>query len=255
MDEYLRRCPSRRSILAGLSAGGIVLAGIVSRPSGAAQGVAETDPRVTTQTLTVTGASGYLAAPKTGGKHAAIVVMHDRQGMTPHVRNITRVLAAAGYVAWAPDLTDRLATLTTAETVALQRAAIAALRERPDHAGRIGALGFGWGGTAVNHLALGEPTLKAVVAYYGLQALYYQEDDYRRVGAAMLHHYAGRDTLNNQGIDNFQTGLRDVGKSAEVQIYAGMDRGFDDPDSATYNAAAANLAWARTSAFFKKHLG
>jgi carboxymethylenebutenolidase len=247
----------RRTVLAW--ACGAVFAGVTGNAAAQSEGIS-------LQTLTIakeTGLTGLLAEPKRTGKRAAIVVMHDLQGLNGHVKSITQRLALAGYTALAVDCASLreaaspvdFTTFRIVDTIAVMQAAMAALRARPQYAGKIGALGLGWGGTAVNHLALAEPTLAAVVSYYGQQPLYYQEDQYRQFGAALLHHYAGRDTMNNQGIDNFRAGLSDVGKSLEAYIYPNVNRGFDDESSAAYDAAAARLAWTRSAAFLKKHLG
>lgn len=246
----------RRTFLAW---GGAVLAGF------AGNAVAKSGD-ISVQTLTIakeTGLTGLLAEPKGAGKRAAVVVMHDLQGLNDHVKGITHRLALAGYTALALDCASArgaaspvdLKTFSIVDTVALMQSAVAVLRARPQSAGKVGGLGLGWGGTAINHLALADPTLAAVVSYYGQQPLYYLEDEYRRFTAAMLHHYAGRDTLNNQGIDNFRVNLSDVGKNLESYIYPSVNRGFDDESAATYDAAAAKVAWTRSAAFLKKHLG
>ncbi|MBY0511149.1 MAG: dienelactone hydrolase family protein [Rhodospirillaceae bacterium] len=253
-------CPEkgikRRAILA---CAGATLAGFAVR-------AAAKDDGISVQTLTIakqTGLTGLLAEPNGAGKRAAIVVMHDLQGLSAHVKNITHRLARAGYTALAVDCASvrgsaspvDFRTFSIVDTVAVMQSAVAVLRARPQYAGKVGAVGFGWGGTAINHLALADPTLAAVVSYYGQQPLYYLEDEYRRFTAAMLHHYAGRDTVNNQGIDNFRVNLSDVGKNLESYIYPNVNRGFDDESAATYDAAAAALAWTRSAAFLKKHLG
>lgn len=246
----------RRTVLGWAFAGSAALAGFAEAK----------DDGLSVQTLTIskdTGLTGLLVEPKGTGKRAAILVMHDLQGLNGHVKDITHRLARAGYTALALDCASvrRAASpvdfksFSIVETVALMQTAVAVLRARPQYVGKVGALGLGWGGTAINHLALADPTVAAVVSYYGQPPLYYLEDEYRRFTAAMLHHYAGRDTLNNQGIDNFRINLSDVGKKLESYIYANVNRGFDDASAATYDAAAATLAWTRSTAFLKKHLG
>jgi len=255
------RCPEKgvkRRTMLGWACGAVL--------AGFAGNAAAKDENISVQTLKIskdTGLTGQLVESKGAGKRAAIVVMHDLQGPNAHVKDVTLRLARAGYTALALDCASvrgaaspvDFNTFSIVETVALMQTAVAVLRARPQYAGKVGALGFGWGGTAINHLALADPTLAAVVSYYGQQPLYYLEDEYRRFTAAMLHHYAGRDTLNNQGIDNFRVNLSDVGKHLEVYIYANVNRGFDDESAATYDAAAAALAWTRSAAFLKKHLG
>ncbi len=247
----------RRTILAWACASGAALF---------AGNAAAKSEDISVQNLTIakdTGLTGLLVEPKGTGKRAAIVVMHDLQGLNDHVRNITQRLARAGYTALAVDCASvrgtaspvDFKTFSVVDAVGLMQASVAVLRARPQYAGKIGALGLGWGGTAVNHLALADPALAAVVSYYGQQPLYYLEDEYRRFTAVMLHHYAGRDTLNNQGIDNFRVNLSDVGKNLESYIYPNVNRGFDDESAAAYDAAAASLAWTRSAAFLKKYLG
>jgi carboxymethylenebutenolidase len=202
--------------------------------------------------------TGQLVKPSGAGKHAAVLIVHDSKGPSGQTQNVARRLAAQGYLALVVDFGSdpaKLAAIPWKQAVADLSAAMKLLRARADSNGKVGAVGFGWGGTMVNNLALNETTLTAVAAYYGLQPIYYQEDDYRAAGAAMLAHYAGRDIMTNQGIGAIKYELSTVNKTMESYVYPRVERGFDAEGSTTYNKPAADQAWQRTLAFFKKHLG
>ena len=225
-----------------------------------------------TETITVAGTQGlsaYLAKPKSGGKHPAIIVVHESPGLTPHIKDVTRRLAAAGYLALAVDYYSLpgapsgdpaaakawLAAVKPQDFVAAARAAVAQLKARPDCSGKIGAIGFDWGAVVVGYLAVAEPGLNAAIAYYGRQPLYFLPDEYKLITAPLMFHYAGRDILINEGIPPFEVDLKDAGRPYELFVYPNANHGFaDDTDAADYNKDAADLAWGRTMGFLKKNL-
>ncbi len=172
------------------------------RLAGLAAGLAAMGPVRAADTAAIAGLPGfnlYLAKPKTAGKYPGIVIVHDRAGLDAHVRNFADRLAEQGYLALAVDYAG-LATapggveaLKRDDIVKAGRGAVAALAARPDCTGKIGAVGFGWGGLAVGYLVLAEPTVRAAVTYYGRQPLYFLVDEYRLINAALMLHYASRD--------------------------------------------------------------
>ncbi|HVK91738.1 MAG TPA: dienelactone hydrolase family protein, partial [Mycoplana sp.] len=118
--------------------------------------------------------------------------------------------------------------------------------------GKVGAVGFCWGGGLVNQLAVADPNLKAAVAYYGMQP---PAEAVPNIKAAMLLHYAGLDQRINAGIDAYRKALEDDGKTFEIFVYDGVNHAFNnDTSAARYDKAAAGLAWTRTVEFFKKYL-
>jgi carboxymethylenebutenolidase len=130
---------------------------------------------------------------------------------------------------------------------------VAAVRARPDSNGKVGAVGFCWGGAAVNNLAVADPTLNAAVAYYGRQP---SDDKVPAIKAPLLLHYAGIDENVNKGIAGYEAALKANGKSFELFTYDGANHAFnDDTAGVRYNKEAAELAWQRTIAFFREHLG
>jgi carboxymethylenebutenolidase len=148
---------------------------------------------------------------------------------------------------------DMIGTLKAPEVVASSRAAMAALKSHPDVSGKVGAVGFCWGGGQVNALAVAEPMLDAGVAYYGRQP---PADAVGAIKAPLLLHYAEIDPGINAGIPAFEAALKEAGKSYEIHIYPGVNHAFNnDTNAARYNKEAADLAWSRTIAFFRKHLG
>jgi carboxymethylenebutenolidase len=131
-------------------------------------------------------------------------------------------------------------------------AAVAYLKGRPDATGRVGAIGFCWGGGMVNLLAANAPDLAAAVPFYGLAA---PAVDVPKIKAKLLLHYAGNDPRINAGIPEFEAALKAAGVSYEKFVYEGAEHSFNnDTAGARYNRAAAELAWSRTIAFLKANL-
>ena len=230
--------------------------------------VPDTDSRIATASIEIeTGFTGYLARPQGSAKYPGIIVMHDLQGLTPYIKDVTRRLAVEGFIALAPDFRTaasggpnetparELLKMNDVETSKAAMAAAAVLVSRAECSGKIGALGFGWGGMAANYLPLYDHSLDAAIGYYGLQPLYFQDDSYRAMETPVQMHFAGRDTLTNESIAIYETNLKDANQVFETFMYAGVGRGFDDDTNAqAYDKAASDLAWLRTMAFLNKHL-
>jgi carboxymethylenebutenolidase len=210
---------------------------------------------------------GYLARPKKKGKYPAVIVIHENRGLNPHIEDVTRRAAKAGYVALGPDALSLLggtpanedearalfAKLDNNKNTANFAAAVPYLTSRSDCSGKVGCVGFCWGGAMANQLAVHAPQLKAAVAFYGRQAA---DADVPNIKAALQLHYAETDERINAGIAAYEAALKANNKPYELYMYPGVGHAFhNDTSTARYNEAAAKLAWGRTLEFFKKHLG
>jgi carboxymethylenebutenolidase len=274
-DEYTHAPLDRRVFLERLaSLTGSVVAAMAVLPllenRAVAAVVAPDDARVTASTTEFPGqggtVKGYLAKPAGGSKFGAVVVIHENRGLNAHIEDVTRRLAVAGLLALAPDLLspvggtpanedqarDMIGKLDMAATVANAVAAVAFLRGHADGNGKVGAVGFCWGGGLVNQMAVNDPTLNAAVAYYGRQP---DAADVPKIKAPLLLHYAGLDTRIDEGIPAYKAALDKAGVSYQIFMYEGANHAFNNDTSAErYNAEAAKLAWDRTLAFFAEKL-
>ncbi len=210
--------------------------------------------------------SGYLAREKGGKKRPAVIVVHENRGLNPHIEDVARRIAQAGFLAFAVDALSPLGgtpsneeeaikligTLKMDETVAHYAAAVKFLSAHPESTGKVGAVGFCWGGGVVNRLAAAGPTLAAGVAYYGMQL---PAAEVPKVSCPLLLHYAGLDQRIDAGIPDFKAALDANKKSYELFMYEGANHAFNnDTNAARYDKAAATLAWGRTVAFLRKYL-
>jgi carboxymethylenebutenolidase len=210
---------------------------------------------------------GYLARPKKPGKYPGVVVIHENRGLNPHIEDVTRRAAKAGFIGVGPDALSLLggtpenadearglfAKLDAAQTIANFVAAVPFLMKRTECTGKVGCVGFCWGGAMANNMAVHSPDLKAAAPFYGRQAAV---ADVPKIKAALQLHYAGNDTRINEGIAAYAEALKASKVNYELFIYDGVDHAFhNDTSGARYNEAAAKLAWGRTIEFFKKYLG
>ena len=228
------------------------------------------DARLTTSSITFPGATGsvrgYLARPAGDQKLPGVIVIHENRGLMPHIEDVTRRVALSGYVALAPDLMsasggtpddeDKARVEFAKVDLAVARkdavAAIASLKSRPDIGGRIGAVGFCWGGGMVNYLATAVPDLGAGIVYYGRTP---PLEDVAKIKAPLLLHYAGLDEPLTTTVPAYEEALKTAGKSYTLYVYPGVNHAFNnDAGAARYDKAAATLAWDRTIAFFDKNL-
>lgn len=209
---------------------------------------------------------GYLARPAKGKKHPAVLVIHENRGLNPYIEDVARRLALADYVAFAPDGLTSVGGYPGSDekgAAAFRQvdgkkmtedfaASALWLKRRKDSTGKLGAVGFCFGGGMVNQLAvrLGKD-LKAGVVFYGRQA---GVDDVPRIKAPLQLHYAGNDKGVNAGIETYAAALKANRKPYEQYIYEGKQHGFHNDTTPRYDPEAAALAWERTLAFFKKHL-
>ncbi len=209
---------------------------------------------------------GYLARPAKNGKLPVVLVIHENRGLNPYIEDVARRLALANFIAFAPDgLTSvggypgseekASAAFRTVDGMKMTEDFVAAarwLKARSDSTGKLGAVGFCFGGGMVNQLAvrLGAE-LNAGVPFYGRQA---GADDAAKIAAPLLLHYAGNDQRVNAGIAAYEEALKANNKVYTLHMYEGKQHGFHNDTTPRYDDAAAKLAWTRTLEFFNKHL-
>ena len=272
-DRYTHGGMTRRDFLeklgqlAGSAAAANTLLPLLENNYALADQVPASDPRLKTADSNLAeGAQGYLAMPAAGTKFPGVLVIHENRGLNPHIRDMARRVALEGFIAFAPDYLNghggtpadsdkaiaMIGALTPDEILATSKNALHGLEAHAGNSGKTGAIGFCWGGGQVNLLAVADPTLKAAVAYYGLQP---KAIDVPKIAAPLLLHYAGLDTRIGAGIADFEAALKANHKTYELYIYDGVNHAFNnDTNAARYNRPAADLAWGRTVAFLKKYL-
>ena len=278
-DKYVHGGIDRRGFLVGaakFAVGGVTAAMLLDELSpkfSAAQQVAPDDKRLSIQTLDIASPKGsgtikgYLARPANASdrKLPGILVIHENRGLNPHIEDITRRLALEGFMALAPDALTSLGGYPGDEDKARELfqkldqakiredflAAAEMLRKRHDGTGKIGAVGFCYGGGMVNFLATRLPDLKAAVPFYGNQP---PVEDVDKIKAPLLIHYAENDERINAGWPTYEKALKEHHKKYEAFTYPGTQHGFNNDTTPRYDAEAAKLAWTRTVEFFKKHL-
>lgn len=276
--EYQHGDMDRRSFLnqaARFAVGGLTVAAIFEglTPNYAwAQTVSKDDKDLQVSYETVSSPlgngtiKGYFARPAKGKKFRAVLVIHENRGLNPYIEDVARRLAKAGYMAFAPDgLTSvggypgddqkAAAAFRTVNGPKMTEDFVAAakwLKARSDSKGKLGAVGFCFGGGMVNQLAvrLGSE-LNAGVAFYGRQA---GAADVPKIMAPLMLHYAGNDQGVNAGIAAYEAALKENKKKYELFMYEGKQHGFHNDTTPRYDAEAAKLAWERTLGFFKKNL-
>ncbi|AYA38870.1 dienelactone hydrolase family protein [Hymenobacter oligotrophus] len=214
-----------------------------------------------------TAMKGYLVRPKGRKKRGAVVVIHENRGLTPHIKDVTRRVAKAGYLALGVDAlspfggtpTDEekgrelIGKLDAQQNLGNYLRGLEYLRSRPDSNGRTGCVGFCWGGAMANQLAANDPKLNAAVAYYGRQP---DAAAAANIKARLMMHYAGQDERVNAGMATWEQALKAAGVKYEQYVYEGAQHAFNNDSSpARYNEAAAKQAWERTLRLFKEQLG
>ncbi|MGI6856697.1 dienelactone hydrolase family protein [Mesorhizobium sp. 1B3] len=277
-DEYTHLTLDRRGFmekltkLAGSGAAAAAIVPLLAANSARAAVVAEDDERVKGEEVSYPGGAGemkgYLVRPADAtGKLPGVIVIHENRGLNPHIRDVTRRIALEGFLALAPDFLapyggtptdedkarDMFSTLDPARTIADAVASVAFLKSNEGGNGKVGAVGFCWGGGMVNMLAVNDPDLDAAVAYYGAQPK--DAAAIAKIKAPLLLHYAGRDERINAGIEAYKKELDVAGKEYQVFVYEDVQHAFNnDTSEARYNKEAADLAWGRTVAFLKEKL-
>lgn len=215
---------------------------------------------------------GLLARPASGNKFPVVVVVHENRGLNPYIEDVARRLAVAGFMALAPDAiwplggypsVDKYGAEADEQALAMQRkldaakitedfvAAAEFLLKHPNSTGKLGAVGFCFGGGMVNRLAVRVPELAAGVPFYGAPA---DAVDVPRIKAAMLYHFAENDPNINKRWPDSEAALKEHEKRYEARIYQGTNHGFHNDTTPRYNPEAAKLAWQRTLDHFNRHL-
>ncbi|HVV81012.1 MAG TPA: dienelactone hydrolase family protein [Pseudolabrys sp.] len=257
--------------LTGSTAAATALLPVLANDYARAATVAENDPRLVSERVTYDSPAGkisaYLTRGKNKGKRPAVIVIHENRGLNPHIMDVARRVALEGFLTLAPDLlsvsggtppTDDAARDLHAKSdqkkmYAAALAAIGFIKGHVESNGKVGAVGFCFGGGMVNRMAVGSPDLKAGVAYYGAQPA---ASDVPSVKAALLLHYAGLDERIDAGIPAYEAALKENKKRYTIYMYPNVNHGFNnDTGGPRYDKAAADLAWSRTIAFFKQELG
>lgn len=234
--------------------------------------VADNDPRLAIDTMTYGSAqgkiSGYLARPRNTARRPAILVIHENRGLTPHIKDVARRLAIEGFLALAVDLLstkggtpadedkarEMFGSLDLGEIAMQCASGVSAMNGHPESTGRTGIVGFCWGGGMVDRTAMIAPDLAAAVSYYG--PIPPDKSKVKDIRAPLLLHYAGLDTFVNPEIPAWEKALKAAGKTYTIYMYEGVNHAFNnDTAGPRYNKQAADLAWSRTIAFFKDHVG
>ncbi|WJH39079.1 dienelactone hydrolase family protein [Aliirhizobium terrae] len=277
-DEYThlhldrRKFMERLTALAGSGAAAAAIAPMLAADGARAEIVPATDDRLTIEDVTFPGTKGvtikgYLVRPKAAtGPLGSVIVIHENRGLNDHIRDVTRRMALEGFNALAVDFLSPLggtpadedqarqmfSTLDAADTAANAEAARTYLAGIDGANGKVGAVGFCWGGGTVNNFVVHSPGLNAGVAYYGAQP---KAEDVPAIKAPLMLHYGGLDERINAGIAAYREALEKNGKTFEIFVYEGVNHAFNnDTSTARYDKAAADLAWNRTVAFFRKYL-
>ncbi len=277
-EKFARGAIGRREFLERLAmiAGGTAAAAALlpalqsgGDAASASQLVPKDDPRLETGTIKYPIESGemraYEARPKGAGKLAGVIVIHENRGLNPHTEDVARRVALEGFIAVAPDaLTplggtpenpdDARALFQKLDREANTKnfvAAVAYLKTHPQATGKVGCMGFCWGGGVTNQVAVHSPDLAAAVPFYGVQPA---PEDVPKIKSALLIHYAGDDERINAGIPAFEEALKKAGVDYTIHMYEGAGHAFLNDAGTRYNKEAADLAWKRTISFLKDKL-
>ena len=277
-DQYVHGQLSRRGFLqqvgrftaAGVSAEALLLS--LTPNFAQAQQVPPDDKRLWTAYVEYPSPDGYgklrgyLVKPANAkGKLPTVLVAHENRGLNPHIEDITRRLALANFIAFAPDALfplggypgdedkarETFTKLDQTKTRADFIAAAKQLKALPDGNGKVGAVGFCYGGGVANYLATQLPDLAAAVPFYGAQP---PADTVAAIKAPLLLQYAEQDERINAGWPAYETALKAAKVNYQAYVYPGVQHGFNNDTTPRYDSAAAKLAWDRTVAFFEQHL-
>lgn len=265
-----RQFMEKLAFMAGSVAAAYSLLPLLENNYALAEIVPANDSRLSSSYLNYPSGKGeikaYQSMPVSEGKMPAVLVIHENKGLNPHIEDVARRVALEGFLTLAPDaLTGQggspadpevaaglIKDLDMQATIANFVAAAAYLKTHPQSTGKVGVVGFCWGGAMANQLAIHTQDIVAAVPYYGRQP---QVEDVPRIKAALLLHYAGLDERINQGIPDYTKALDANGVEYTMYMYAGANHAFNnDTNAARYNKEAAELAWQRTITFFNAKL-
>ena len=273
-DEYTHKPLSRDEFIKGLTKiTGSLAAAMTILPlieTNYAHAAVTRSDELMTERISYDGVNGrmsaYVARPKKDGKYATIMVIHENRGLNPHIEDVARRAARAGYLAIAPDALapqggtpenqdqarEMFGKINAAENLQNFIKGFEYVKTRKDSTNAFGCVGFCWGGALANQLAVNMPDLKAAVAFYGRQP---EVADVSKIKAAVQLHYASLDERINAGIAAYEEALKKAGTRYELHMYEGVNHAFhNDTSTARYNEAAAKLAWQRTLDFFARYV-
>ncbi|TCC85768.1 dienelactone hydrolase family protein [Pedobacter hiemivivus] len=273
-DEYTHSGISRKdfmkklAILTGSTALALSVLPLLENNYAAAATI--NDDNLHTENITYKGADGemkaFLAKPKDKQKLGCVLVIHENRGLNPHTIDVTKRVAAEGFLAIGVDALspfggtpadedkarDLIGKLDPEKNLQNYLLGLEYLRNRKDGNGKTGCVGFCWGGGMSNKLAVADPRLLAAVAYYGAQP---KTEDVAKIKASIMLHYAGLDERINAGIPAYEAALKKDHVDYKLFMYEGVNHAFNNNTSPTrYNEAAATLAWQRTISLFKAKL-
>ena len=265
-QEFVRKLAR----LAGGAAAAYALLPLLEDCSASVEDISREGPSLHTEHIEYPGETGavraHLARPEGDAKLPGVVVIHENKGLHPHIEDVARRVAREGFLAIAPDAlsplggtpedTDEarslIGKLDSESTLKNFLAAIKYLRTHPSSTGKVGCMGFCWGGGMANQMAVHSPDLAAAVPFYGSQPA---PEDVPRIKAALLLHYAGLDERINRGIPAFEAALKDASVEYTLYMYEGAQHAFhNDTNADRYHPEAARLAWQRTIRFLKEKL-
>jgi carboxymethylenebutenolidase len=276
-DEYTHITLDRRlflrrlSELVGGTAAAYALLPLLEANYAAAAIIEPDDARITSETVSFDGpdgpVSGYLARPSAIiGPLPAVLVIHENRGLNPHIQDVVRRAAQAGFLAVGPDFLspaggtpedqdqarEMISALDPDATLGNALSAVAYLKGHESSTGKVGAMGFCWGGGLANRIATKASDLNAAVAFYGRVP---PAADIANIKARVLLHYAGLDDRINAGIPEYEAGLKQAGIDYELYVYEGVNHAFhNDTAAARYDKSAADIAWGRTVNFLTSAL-
>jgi carboxymethylenebutenolidase len=275
-DEYTHKPLDRKEfikqlvVLTGSTAAAMTILPLLEVNYAKGAIVSEHDDEIITEDITYPGADGlvkgYLAKPKGKGKYGTVVVIHENRGLNPHIQDVTRRVAKAGYIALAPDALSAsggtpanedeartlIGKLDPATNLSNFIKALDYLRNYKNSNKKTGVVGFCWGGGLTNQLVVHDPNLNVAVAFYGKQP---DAAEVKNIKAFVQLHYGGLDERINAGIPAYEEALKAAGIKYQLYIYPDVQHSFHNDTAPTrYNEAAARLAWERTLLAFKENL-
>ena len=274
--KYVRGLLNRREFLKKLAvsvgslAAAQALLPILENNRARAEIVPKNDPRLQTDNIKYPGATGdvraYFARPKGDERLPGVVIAHENRGLNPHFEDVTRRMALEGFLAITPDALSPLGgtpedsnkapeligKLDGASTTQNYVAAVKYLKTHPASTGKVGVVGFCWGGAMANQVAVNSPDVLAAVPFYGRQPA---SEDVPKIKASLQLHYAGLDERINSGIAAYEAALKKASVDYKIYMYEGAQHAFlNDTTPERYNKEAAQLAWQRTISFLKEKL-
>ena len=275
-DEYIHDLLDRREFLKRLSilAGGVAAAQallpLLENRDARAEVVSKDDSRLQIDNIRYPGATGdvraHFARPKGDEKLPGVVIIHENRGLVPHIQDVARRVALEGFLAMAPDALspiggtpedpdkarELIGKLDGPSTTQNYVAAVRYLKTHPASTGKVGVVGFCWGGAMANQVAVDSPDVLAVVPFYGRQPA---TEDVPKIKASLQLHYAGLDEGINKGIPAYEAALKKASVDYKIYMYDGAQHAFlNDTSAERYNKEAAQLAWQRTISFLKEKL-